>query len=99
MHDVLIGYVRTLQLLEPPFTPVARLLGAGCEAVYVEASSGDHLERPVLHRALEGLRAGDVLVIADEAGLSGNEPQMSILMDRIRRRNATLRVLDLRSDA
>jgi DNA invertase Pin-like site-specific DNA recombinase len=88
-----IGYVRSTGQPTPPYTQVTRLIAAGCTALYIEVSSGDHLDRPVLHRAIEDLQTGDVIVVADGDRLSRNELQTEILVRRIGARGATLRLL------
>lgn len=89
-----VGYVRSVQPLEAPFTQVTLLLAAGCQAIYIETSSGDHLERPVLHRAVESLRPGDVLVVGDSDRLSRNLMQTDILLGRLHQKGATLQLLE-----
>lgn len=90
---MLIGYVRSVDLLEPPFTQATRLISAGCQAIYIETSSGDHLTRPVLHRAVESLRPGDTLLVGDSDRLSRNELQTEILLRRIHVQQASLQLL------
>ena len=90
---MLIGYVRSVQLLEPPFTQATRLITAGCQVIYIETSSGDHLHRPVLHRAVESLRPGDVFLVGDSDRLSRNDLQTEILLGRIHRQQASLHLL------
>ncbi|SMB84629.1 recombinase family protein [Deinococcus hopiensis] len=90
---MLIGYVRSAELLELPFTQATRLMTAGCQVIYIEMSSGDHLQRPVLHRAVESLRPSDVLLVSDSDRLSRNDLQMEILLRRIRVQQASLHLL------
>lgn len=44
-------------------TQVAALKAAGCERVFEEKASGGRWDRPELHRLLDQVRAGDVLVV------------------------------------
>lgn len=88
-----IGYVRSVQEPEAPFKQVTLLIEDGCQAIYIETSSGDHLERPVLHRAMESLRQGDVLVVGDSDRLSRNLLQTDIIMRRLQQKGATLYLL------
>lgn len=88
-----VGYVRSIQAQQAPFTQVTDLVLAGCEAIYIETGSGDHLARPVLHRAVESLRRGDVLVVGDGDRLSRNLVQTDIIVGRLEQKGATLRFL------
>ncbi|MEF2278741.1 recombinase family protein [Deinococcus sp. YIM 134068] len=87
--------MRSIQVLEAPFAQVTRLIADGCQAVYIETSSGDHLERPVLHRAVESLRRGDVLVVGDSDRLSRNLFQTDIILGRLQQKGATLHLLEV----
>ena len=42
---------------------VAAVLSAACERIYREKASGGRWDRPELHRLLDQLRKGDVLVV------------------------------------
>ena len=42
---------------------VAALKAGGCERIYREKASGGRWDRPELHRLLDQLRKGDVLVV------------------------------------
>ena len=48
---------------QDPKLQLQALKGAGCERVFEEKASGGRWDRPVLMKALEQLRAGDVLVL------------------------------------
>lgn len=91
---MLIGYVRSLALLQEPYTQATRLIAAGCQCVFIETGSGDHLDRPVLHRAIDALQPGDVLLVGNSDRLSRSVLQTDILVGRLERRGATLRLLD-----
>jgi DNA invertase Pin-like site-specific DNA recombinase len=91
---MLVGYVRSLRALEAPFVQATRLIAAGCESIFIEASSGDHLDRPVLHRAIDSLKRGDVFIVEDEERLSRNDAQTALLQWRIQQKEATLRFLE-----
>ncbi|PYE53861.1 recombinase family protein [Deinococcus yavapaiensis] len=91
---VLIGYVRSLRLMQQPYMQATKLIAVGCQSIYIEMSSGDHLARPVLHRAIAGLEPGDVLIVGDGDRLSRNELQTDILLRRIHAKGATLQLLD-----
>ncbi|MFB9994996.1 recombinase family protein [Deinococcus oregonensis] len=95
---MLIGYVRSGHVLDSPFPQAARLIAAGCQAVWVETSRGDHLNRPVLHRTIDLLRSGDVLVVEDLDRLSSNPMHLNILLRRLEERQASLNVLSFEDE-
>ena len=60
---MLIGYARVSTNDQETATQVAALKAAGCERIYREKASGGRWDRPELHRLLDQLRDGDVLVV------------------------------------
>lgn len=58
-----IGYARVSTDEQDNGRQVAALEGAGCEVVYQEKESGGNDERPELARLMEGLQAGDVVIV------------------------------------
>src|SRR6266853_2493773 len=60
---MLIGYARVSTNDQETATQVAALKAAGCERIYREKASGGRWDRPELHRLLDQLRKGDVLVV------------------------------------
>lgn len=91
---MLIGYVRSLHLPRAPYAQVTRLIAAGCQSIFIETSSGDHLDRPVLHRAIDTLQPGDVLIVGNGDRLSRGSFQTDILQRRIQEKGAVLQLLD-----
>lgn len=83
-----IGYVRTAGPDAIAMQQVTELVERGCSAVFVEASGGEHLHRPVLHRMIEGLHPGDEVLVVDLARLSRAATQMEIVLRRIQDRGA-----------
>src|SRR6201993_1624373 len=59
---MLIGYARVSTNDQETATQVAALKAAGCERIYRERASGGRWVRPELHRLLDQLRKGAVLV-------------------------------------
>ena len=57
-----IGYARVSTDDQDTAVQVAALKSAGCERIYKEKASGGRWDRPELHRLLDQLRKGDVLV-------------------------------------
>ncbi|THF68861.1 hypothetical protein E7T06_14430 [Deinococcus sp. Arct2-2] len=95
---MLIGSVRSGHGLDSPLPQAARLIAAGCRAVFVEMSRGDHLNRPVLHRTIDLLRSGDVLVVEDLDRLSSNPLHLNIILRRLEDRQASLNVLSFEDE-
>src|SRR3954471_2444297 len=58
-----IGYARVSTDDQDTAVQVATLKSAGCERIYKEKASGGRWDRPELHRLLDQLRKGDVLVV------------------------------------
>ena len=83
-----IGYVRTAGENAVPMQQITELVAGGCSAVFVEASGGSHLQRPVLHRMIEGLHPGDEVLVVDMSRLSREASQMEIVLRRIQDRGA-----------
>ena len=60
---MLIGYARVSTDDQDTAAQVAALKATGCERIYREKASGGRWDRPELHRLLDQLRKGDVLVV------------------------------------
>lgn len=90
---MLIGYARSIQAQKQPITQIKELLSAGCQSIFIDNNSGDHLERPVLHRAIESLRPGDTLIMQNRDRLSRNATQTTILLGRVAQQGADARFL------
>src|SRR5271156_1000165 len=60
---MLIGYARVSTSEQETAAQVTALKAAGCERIYREKASGGRWDRPELHRLLDQLRRGDVLVV------------------------------------
>lgn len=58
-----VGYARVSTNEQETHLQTDALSGAGCERIFNEKASGAQRDRPQLARALEYLRAGDVLVV------------------------------------
>jgi DNA invertase Pin-like site-specific DNA recombinase len=72
---------------------VAALKAAGCERVYREKDSSERWDRPELHRLLDHLRKGDVLVVWKLDRLSRSLRDVLILMERLGEAKAGFRSL------
>ena len=58
-----IGYARISTHDQDTAVQVAALKASGCERIYEEKASGGRWDRPELHRLLDQLRKGDLLVV------------------------------------
>ena len=63
-------------------TQVAALKATGCERIYREKASGGRWDRPELHRLLDQLRKGDVLVVWKLDWLSRSLRDVLTIMER-----------------
>jgi DNA invertase Pin-like site-specific DNA recombinase len=61
---------------------VTALRAAGCERIYREKASGGRWDRPELHRLLDQLRKGDVLVVWKLDRLSRSLRDVLTVMER-----------------
>ena len=66
---------------------------AGCERIFREKASGGRWDRPELHRLLDQLRKGDVLVVWKLDRLSRSLRDVLILMERLAEAKAGFRSL------
>ena len=80
---MLIGYARVSTDDQDTAIQEAALRQAGCERLYTEKASGGRWDRPELHRALEQLRPGDVLVVWKLDRLSRSLKDLLHVMDCI----------------
>ena len=91
-----IGYARVSKADEQdPATQVQALKAAGCKPnhLFVERASGGRWDRPQLHKALEHLREGDVLVVWKLDRLSRSLRDLLRILDRVREAGAGFRSL------
>src|SRR5947208_15847171 len=80
---MLIGYARVSTTDQETATQVAALKAAGCERIYREKASGGRWDRPELHRLLDQLRKGDVLVVWKLDRLSRSLRDVLTIMERL----------------
>ena len=72
---------------------VAALKAAGCERIYREKASGGRWERPELHKILDQLRTGDVLVVWKLDRLSRSLRDVLTIMEKLTEDKAGFRSL------
>jgi DNA invertase Pin-like site-specific DNA recombinase len=80
---MLIGYARVSTNGQETATQVAALKAAGCDRIYRQKASGGRWERPELHRLLDQLRKGDVLVVWKLDRLSRSLRDVLTIMERL----------------
>jgi DNA invertase Pin-like site-specific DNA recombinase len=94
MPGMLIGYARVSKTDDQdPAAQVKALKAAGCERVFREHASGGRWDRPQLHKALDHLRKGDVLVVWKLDRLSRSLKDLLHLLERVRDAGAGFRSL------
>jgi DNA invertase Pin-like site-specific DNA recombinase len=90
---MLIGYARVSTSEQETSAQVAALKAAGCERIYREKASGGRWDRPELHRLMDQLRKGDVLVVWKLDRLSRSLRDVLVLMERLAEVKAGFRSL------
>lgn len=81
---MLIGYARVSKNDEQTTSAQTRALKeAGCERLFEEAASGGRWDRPQLHRMLDQLRVGDVVVVWKLDRLSRSLKDLLHILDKI----------------
>ncbi len=90
---MLIGYARVSTQDQETAAQIAALEQAGCERIFQEKASGGRWDRPELHRLMEHLRKGDVLVVWKLDRLSRSLKDVLALMEKINQSGAGFRSL------
>jgi DNA invertase Pin-like site-specific DNA recombinase len=90
---MLIGYARVSTNDQETATQVAALKAAGCERTYREKASGGRWHRPELHRLLDQIRKGDVLVVWKLDRVSRSLRDLLTIMERLAEAEAGFRSL------
>lgn len=90
---MLIGYARVSTNEQDTAVQVAALKAAKCERIYREKASGGRWDRPELHRLMDQLRKGDVLVVWKLDRLSRSLRDVLTIMERLAEANAGFRSL------
>src|ERR1035438_4730260 len=88
-----IGYARVSTDDQDTAVQVAALKSAGCERIYKEKAPGGRWDRPELHRLLDQLRKGDVLVVWKLDRLSRSLRDVLTIMERLVEAGAGFRSL------
>src|SRR6266536_1678971 len=90
---MLIGYARVSTTDQDTAIQVTALKAAGCERIYREKASGGRWDRPELHRLLDQLRKGDVVVVWKLDRLSRSLRDVLTIMERLAEAKAGFRSL------
>ena len=90
---MLIGYARVSTDDQDTAVQVTALKAAGCERIFREKASGGRWDRPELHRLLDQLRKGDVLVVWKLDRLSRSLRDVLTIMERLGEAGAGFRSL------
>jgi DNA invertase Pin-like site-specific DNA recombinase len=80
---MLIGYARVSTENQDTTAQTTSLGKAGCERIFTEKASGGRWDRPELAKALDQLRAGDVLVVWRLDRLSRSLKDLLTIIERI----------------
>lgn len=88
-----IGYARVSKGDQDTTLQLKALEAAGVQKTYTENASGGRWDRPELHKALEQLREGDVLVVWKLDRLSRSLKDLLTLLEQIEGRGAGFRSL------
>jgi DNA invertase Pin-like site-specific DNA recombinase len=90
---MLIGYARVSTQDQDTDAQISALKSSGCELIFQEKASGGRWDRPELHRLLEQLRKGDVLVVWKLDRLSRSLKDVLLLMEKVEQAGAGFRSL------
>ena len=91
---MLIGYARISKGDDQSTALQLRALkDAGCERIFEEAASGGRWDRPELHRMIDQLREGDVVVVWKLDRLSQSLKDLLHFLEKIQLANAGFRSL------
>jgi DNA invertase Pin-like site-specific DNA recombinase len=88
-----LGYARVSTNEQDTAAQVSALKSAGCEKIFREKASGGRWDRPELHRLLDQLRKGDVLIVARLDRLSRSLRDVLMIMERIKEAEAGFKSL------
>jgi DNA invertase Pin-like site-specific DNA recombinase len=95
VHGIMqIGYARVSKREEQDTaTQIKALTRKGCKRIFEETASGGRWDRPELHRLLDQLRAGDVVVVWKLDRLSRSLKDLLLILERIEKAGAGFKSL------
>lgn len=91
------GYARVSSEGQNLERQIKALTKNGCEYIYQEKLSGKNLNRPELQKLLQTVHINDEIVVLDLDRLGRNNNDITNVMNQIREKRATFRVLSLPS--
>lgn len=80
---MLMGYARVSTQEQDNGAQLSALRAAGCARIFEEKASGGRWDRPELHRLLDHLREGDVLVVWKLDRLSRSLKDLITLLEKV----------------
>jgi len=93
--NIVVGYVQSNGDEGRRADEVRALLAMGCQTVRIEAAEApDKVFKPVLDAVCEFLGPGDYLVVPDVTHLGSSPSSAEILLDRLERRGARVRLIE-----
>jgi DNA invertase Pin-like site-specific DNA recombinase len=90
---MLLGYARVSTSEQDTSAQVSALKSAGCEKIFLEKASGGRWDRPELHRLLDRLRKGDIVVCCRLDRISRSVRDILKIMERIKEAEAGFKSL------
>jgi DNA invertase Pin-like site-specific DNA recombinase len=90
---MMLGYARVSTSEQDTAVQVSALKSGGCGKIFHEKMSGGRWDRPELHRLIDQLREGDILVVSRLDRLSRSLRDVLTIMERIHEANAGFRSL------
>ena len=88
---MIYGYARVSSNGQDLAQQLAQLGAAGCKKIYQEKVSGGTAERPQLKRAIDGLDAGDVLMVTSTDRLARNTRDLLNILHAVKEAGAGFR--------
>jgi DNA invertase Pin-like site-specific DNA recombinase len=88
-----LGYARVSTSEQDTSAQVSALKSTGCEKIFREKASGGRWDRPELHRLLDQLRKGDIVVCCRLDRISRSVRDILMIMERIKEAEAGFRSL------
>lgn len=83
-----LGYARVSTQEQDNGAQIAALQAAGCGRIFEEKATGGRWDRPELHRLLDQLREGDVLVVWKLDRLSRSLKDLLTLLEKVQQAKA-----------
>ena len=88
-----IGYARVSTQEQDTQAQILALKKAGCEKIFQEKASGGRWDRPELHRLLDQLRKGDIVVVWKLDRLSRSLKELLLTLEKIEEAQADFQSL------